>query len=111
LADNIVLRLDAGKTTGNQPRAIGLTLVSFSRMMAHHQDKPLTISLNRLRDLPDDLWQVVMDVVTAPTVSDVLAVGLSVMPLVPPLPQPDDAVAPVAARVRDLVASIARRHT
>jgi hypothetical protein len=67
LADNILLRLDTGKTTGEPPRAIGLTFISFSRMMAYHQDKPLAISLDRLRDLPDDLWQAVMGVVmTAP---------------------------------------------
>ena len=97
LADNIVLRLDTGKATGDLPRAIGLTLISFSRMMAHHQDKPLNISLNRLRDLPDDLWQAVMNVVTTPPVSDVLVVGLSVMPLVPPLPKPTEALSPAAA--------------
>jgi hypothetical protein len=88
LADNILLRLDTGKATGEPPRAIGLTFISFSRMMAHHQDKPLTISLDRLRDLPDGLWQTVMDVVTTPPVSDVLVVGLSVTPQVPPLPIP-----------------------
>jgi hypothetical protein len=86
LADNILLRLDTGKATGSPPRAIGLTFISFSRLMAHHQDKPLTISLDRLRDLPDDLWQTVMDVVTTPPVSDVLIVDLSVTPQVPPLP-------------------------
>jgi hypothetical protein len=88
LADNILLRLDTGKTTGEPPRAIGLTFISFSRMMAHHQDRPLTISLDRLRDLPDDLWQAVLGVVMTAPVSDVLAVGLSVAPQVPPLPVP-----------------------
>lgn len=86
LADNILLRLDTGKATGEPPRAIGLTFVSFSRMMAHYLDKPLTISLDRLRNLPNDLWQAVMDVVTTPPVSDVLTVGLSVVPQAPPLP-------------------------
>jgi hypothetical protein len=88
LADNILLRLDSGKATGEPPRAIGLTFISFSHMMAHHRDKPLGISLDRLRDLPDDLWQAVMDVVTTSPVSDVLVVGLSVAPQVPPLPVP-----------------------
>ena len=91
LADNILLRLDIGKATGEPPRAVGLTFISFSRMMAHHRDKPLTISLDRLRDLPDDLWPAVIDIVTTPPVSDVLVVGLSVMPQVPPLPMPADA--------------------
>ena len=92
LADNILLRLDTGKATGDVPRAIGLTFVSFSSMMAHHRDKPLTISLDQLRDLPDDLWQAVIDVVTTPPVSDVLKVGLSVAPQVPPLPVSADAI-------------------
>jgi uncharacterized protein YuzE len=86
LADNILLRLDTGKATGDVPRAIGLTFVSFSRLIAHHQDKPLTISLDQLRDLPDDLWQAVIDVMTTSPVRDVLQVGLSVAPQVPPLP-------------------------
>jgi hypothetical protein len=46
------------------------------------------ISLDRLRDLPDDLWQAVMGVVMTAPVSDVLVVGLSVAPQVPPLPVP-----------------------
>ena len=92
LADNILLRLDTGKVTGELPRAIGLTFASFSHMMAHHQDKPLTISLDQLRDLPDTLWQAVIHVVTKPPVSDVLEVGLSVAPQVPPLPVPASAL-------------------
>ena len=92
LADNILLRLDTGNVTGELPRAIGLTFVSFSRMMAHHQYKPLTISLDQLRDLPDDLWQAVIDVVTTSPVRDVLEVGLLVAPQVPPLPVPANAI-------------------
>jgi hypothetical protein len=92
LADNILLRLDTGKATGDAPRAIGLTFVSFSYMMAHHQDKPLTISLDQLRDLPDGLWQAVIDIVTTSPVRDVLEIGLSVAPQVPPLPAPAHAI-------------------
>jgi len=88
LADNILLRLDTGKATGELPRAVGLTIISFSRVMAYHRDKPLVISLDRLRNLPDDLWQTVMDVVTMSPVSDVLAVGLSVAPQSLHLPTP-----------------------
>jgi uncharacterized protein YuzE len=36
LADNVLLRLDTGKTTGETPRAIGLTIISFSHVMVHH---------------------------------------------------------------------------
>jgi hypothetical protein len=87
LADNILLRLDTGKATGTSPQAVGLTFISFAAMMAHHKDKPLNIPLAKLRSLPDDLWQAVMAVVTTPPVSDFLAVGLSVSPQAPPLPE------------------------
>lgn len=87
LADNILLRLDTGKITGTAPRAVGLTFISFERMMAHYRNKPLSVSLANLRNLPEDLWQAVLTVVTTPPVSDFLAIGLSMSPQVPPLPE------------------------
>jgi hypothetical protein len=87
LADNILLRLDTGKATEEPPRAVGLTFISFARMMEYHRDRPLTISLETLRNLPEDLWQAVMAVLTSPPVSDFLSVGLAVAPQVPPLPE------------------------
>jgi len=45
LADNILLRLDTGKATEEPPRAVGLTFISFARMMEYHRDRPLTIEL------------------------------------------------------------------
>ena len=86
LADDILLRLDTGKATGTAPQAVGLTFISFARMMAHHRDKPLNVPLANLRNLPADLWQAVWAVVTTPPVSDFLAVGLLLSPQVPPLP-------------------------
>jgi hypothetical protein len=86
LADNILLRLDTGKSEGTSPRAIGLTFISFARMIAHYRDKPISVPLANLRNLPEDLWQAVITVVTTPPVSDFLAVGLSLSPQVPPLP-------------------------
>jgi hypothetical protein len=87
LTDNILLRLDTGKATGTTPRAVGLTFISFARMMAHYQDRPLSVPLANLRNLPEDLWQAVLTVITTPPVSDFLAVGLSLSPQVPPLPE------------------------
>ena len=87
LLPNILLRLDTGKKTGAPPRAVGLTFISFARMMAHHRDRALTIFLQHLRNLPDDLWQAVVAVVTSPSVSDLLRMELAVMPQVPPLPE------------------------
>jgi hypothetical protein len=56
-------------------------------MMAHYQDKPLNVPMANLCNLPEDLWQAVLAVVTTPPVSDFLAVGLSLSPQVPPLPE------------------------
>lgn len=87
LADNILLRLDTGKVTEEPPCAVGLTFISFARMMESHRDRPLTISLEALRNLPEDLCQAVIAVLTSPPVSDFLSVGLAVVPQVPPLPE------------------------
>lgn len=87
LADNILLRLDTGKATGTNPQAIGLTFISFARMREHHRDKPLQVPLMNLRNLPEELWQAVLAVLTTPPVSDFLAIGLSLSPQVPPLPE------------------------
>lgn len=86
LADNILLRLDTGKITGAPPRAVGLTFISFARMMDHYRTTPLRVPLANLRNLPEDLWQAVLTVLTTPPVNDFLNVGLSLSPQVPPLP-------------------------
>lgn len=87
LADNILLRLDTGKATGTPPKAIGLTFISFERMMAHYRNKPLSVPLANLRHLPEELWQAALAVITTPPVSDFLAIGLSLSPQIPPLPE------------------------
>jgi hypothetical protein len=88
LADNILLRLDTGKSTGAAPKAIRLTFIRFARMMEHYQHKPVSVPLANLRNVPEDLWDAVLAVITTPPVSDFLAVGLSLSPQVPPLPEP-----------------------
>jgi hypothetical protein len=87
LMENILLRLDTGKVSGRPPKAVGLTFISFEHLMAHRQDKPLTISIDSLRNLPEDLWQATMAVITSPPVSDFLNVRLSLLPRIPPLPE------------------------
>jgi len=91
LGDNILLRLDTGKSSGMPPKAIGLTFVSFARMMEAHRDKPFMVPLANLRNLPQELWDAVLTVITTPPVSDFLAIGLSLSPQVPPLPEQADA--------------------
>ena len=87
LADNIILRLDSGHTTNSPPKAIGLTFISFSYLMAYHQTEPIMVSLTKLRHLPEPLWQAVLSVATTPPVADFLQVGLSLSPQIPPLPE------------------------
>lgn len=87
LGDNILLRLDTGKSSGTPPQAIGLTFISFARMMETHRDKPFMVPLANLRNLPQELWDAVLTVITTPPVSDFLAIGLSLSPQVPPLPE------------------------
>jgi uncharacterized protein YuzE len=88
LTDNVLLRLDTGKSSGETPRAIGLTFISFAHIMEAHKDRPLHIPLVNLRGLPEELWQAVLAVVTTPPVSDFLSVGLTLSLQNPPLPQP-----------------------
>jgi hypothetical protein len=85
LTDNILLRLDKGELPHKPPRAVGLTFVSFSHLMRHHRERPLSIPLASLRHLPDDLWQAVIAVISTPPVSDFLNVGFSLIPQAPPL--------------------------
>jgi hypothetical protein len=87
LVDNILLRLDTGKATSAAPKAVGLTVSSFASMMEHYREKPLSVPLANLRNLPEELWQAVVTVITTPPVSDFLAVRLSLSPQVPPLPE------------------------
>ncbi len=87
LTDNIILRLDKGELPHKPAKAVGLTFISFSHILRHYQERPLSIPLANLRHLPDDLWQAVLAVITTPPVSDFLSVGLSLAPQVPPLPE------------------------
>jgi hypothetical protein len=87
LADNILLRLDTGKATGAAPRAVGLTFISFARMLARHRDQPFSVALTDLRGLPEDLWQAVLEVTTTAPVSDFLTVGLAMALPFPAVPE------------------------
>ena len=87
LTDNLILRLDTGEETGQPPRAIGLTFVSFQAMREHLAGQPITIPLANLRNLPDNIWQAVVTVISSAPVSDVLGVAFSVAIQMPKLPQ------------------------
>ena len=87
LAGNVLLRLDVGKAPNQPPKAVGLTFISFEKMMKAHHDSPVIVSLANLRQLPEELWQAVLTVVTTAPVSDYLAVNLLLSPQTPPLPE------------------------
>ena len=87
LTDNVILRLDTGSKPSQLPKAVGLTFISFEKMMATHKDTPVFVSLANLRQLPEELWQAVLTVVTSAPVSDYLSVNLSLSPQMPPLPE------------------------
>jgi hypothetical protein len=56
-------------------------------MVNYFEDRPLLVPLENLRNLPEDIWQAVVKVITAPPVSDYLNIGLSLSIQAPPLPQ------------------------
>ena len=87
LTDNVLLRLDTGTQTGKPAKPIGLTFISFERMMAARNNAPIIVSLANLRQLPEELWQAVLHVITMPSVSDFLSMNLSLFPKSPPLPK------------------------
>lgn len=86
LTDNLVLRLDTGEESGQPPRAIGLTFISFQAMRDRLAGQPITIPLANLRNLPDNIWQAVIAVISSAPVSDVLEVAFSLAIQVPALP-------------------------
>ena len=87
LAPNVLLRLDTGLATGKPPRPVGLTLVSYSKLRERLAGKPLTVTLDDLRNLPDDVWHAVVEVVTSPPVSEILSVAFTISVPMPVLPQ------------------------
>jgi hypothetical protein len=87
LAPNLLLRLDTGLSTGGPPRPLGLTLISYSKLRERMAGQPLTVSLDELRNLPDDIWHAVVEVVTMPPVSEILGVAFTISLPLPALPQ------------------------
>lgn len=87
LTDNLVLRLDTGRETHQPPRAVGLTFISFEAMRAQLGGKPLTVPLTNLRNLPEELWQAVLAVISTAPVSDVLDVTFAIDVQAPPQSQ------------------------
>ena len=78
LAPNVLLRLDTGKASQQTPRPIGLTLISYSRLRERLHGQALSVSLDELRNLPGDVWQAVVAVVTTPPVSEILGVAFTI---------------------------------
>jgi hypothetical protein len=70
LADHILLRLDRA-----EGEAVGLTFIDFSLLIRPTIYGPPSFRLDGLDDLPDDLREMVLQVITTPPVSYFLKVG------------------------------------
>lgn len=70
LTDNIVLRFDREKE-----KALSLILLSFSVLAQPTEIGPKSFPLTGLADLPDDLRQTVVKIVTSPPVNQFLKVS------------------------------------
>jgi len=70
LTDNIVLRFDREKE-----KAISLILLSFSVLAQSTEIGPKSFPLTGLDDLPDDLRQTVVKIITSPPVNQFLKVS------------------------------------
>ena len=88
LTDNIILRLDTGLENDRLPRAIGLTFVSYQAMRLSLAGQPIIVPLTNLRNLPDELWQAVVSVISSAPVTDILDVAFSLAVQIPELPAP-----------------------
>jgi hypothetical protein len=88
LTDNIILRLDTGQETGHPPKAVGLTFISYQAMRQRLAGQPIIVPLTNLRNLPDELWQAVVSVISSAPVTDILDVAFSLAVQLPELPAP-----------------------
>ena len=70
LTDNIVLRFDREKE-----KALSLILLSFSVLAQPTEIGPKSFPLTGLDDLPDDLRQTVVQIITSPPVNQFLKVS------------------------------------
>ena len=86
LAPNVLLRLDTGKASRQAPRPIGLTVISYSRVRETLQGHSLSVPMEDLRNLPDDIWQAVVAVVTTPPLSEILGLAFTISLPIPVIP-------------------------
>ncbi len=70
LSDNIVLRFDKEKE-----KALSLIVISFSVLVQPTEMDPKNFPLNGLDDLPEDLRQIVVKIITTPPVNQFLKVS------------------------------------
>jgi len=85
LGDHLLLRLDTGKDTASAPRAVGLTVLFPSQLLALGHAP--TFTLERLERLPADVRAAVLEVLSKPPVSELLSMRLTLVPEELPLPE------------------------
>jgi uncharacterized protein YuzE len=86
LSDSLILRFDLGKESGGIPRAVGITVL-FPAKLLELGHTPLTLHIDRLRQLPIEVQSAVLDVLSKPPVSKVLSAQLTLTSSAPPLPE------------------------
>jgi len=69
LADGVLLRLDL-----KQARPLSLALLSFTPLTQQREFGPPLLRLDGLDDLPDDIRQAVLQIITSPPVNAILKV-------------------------------------
>ena len=75
LGDHLLLRLDTGNGTARSPRAVGLTVLFPAQLLALGHVP--TFALEQLERLPADLRTAVLEVLSEPSVSNLLSVQMT----------------------------------
>ena len=78
IGDHLLLRLDTGRSTGQPPRAVGLTVLYPAYLLSIGHTP--TVPLYRLSRLKSDLRLPVLEVLSQPPLSDLLNPQLTLTP-------------------------------
>ncbi len=75
LGDHLVLRLDPGQLMAQPPRAVGLTVLFPSQLLARGHVP--SFNLERLERLPGNVREAVLNVLSKPPISELFSVKLT----------------------------------
>ena len=86
LSDYLILRLDLGKENGGIPHAVGITIL-FPAELLKQGHNPLALQLDRLHRFSAEVKSAVLEVLSKPPVSEILAARLEFTSAAPRLPE------------------------